>query len=814
MKKHCIIALYTTASFLFICGCNFEDTTLNPREDARTDLAGQDALEDMIATDIASKTDLAGDASMLRDDMPDDLDEMDVGGSQDMLDMSTTGDMDLGDMDPASPLIGLFIDCQRNLSGEGRSEEDAINSIEELEVAIRAEPLQPGQGIYFRSGSRCEGTLSMIVRDQVEDAPAITISTYGGDAPATIDVSRSMRSWQPLSKPAHVNGIPISYLESAPIYNVQESERVTQIFRKGTRLPLASRSDSCNKRPSWVASIVTNYDSDKPNASRTIKFNEPDNILVYPPTPTMRVVLRLSDFDYGIARGISETNLSDNTINIDDMPPEFSQGYSVEVQNWLPVVTCDGEWMQDGDEVYLFALDLSDIRISTRDRNQSESALMGADGIQLRLGAHAHVEINNLHIERAARAGIWARPIAGQQGQVTVRDVQISDPAVQGINTYGIDSLNVEKSSIERSPSDCIRAGQQTGLRIEDSTFTDCGFISSQDVLGVQLSGISLGNVEDVKISRNTFDRMGFAAVSMSGVTGTGIVEKNLVRDYCLFLNDCGAIYTNGGRDVDRVSDGMISYHDNLILRGFGHIEGTPKEDTGAHSARGVYLDWRRSGVTVDRNTIVDAPSRNGALFIHGGKGNIISRNVIIQRDAAGVAAAVLTNDLKVQEPTPMPDNLLTDNVIYIESLDKGVVRLTDSVLGAHDNRPEGMLRMINNALYNPLSKDLLALDTRHVFGPERIVSSNGDLDLVNGLLSFYETTGAPNATHSRFLVNEELTPVDITLDMSYCALNGSLVSGDITLPERSALVLMRCYCNSDGACNNEEDTSTCPQDC
>ncbi|MFT4304919.1 MAG: LamG-like jellyroll fold domain-containing protein, partial [Candidatus Woesearchaeota archaeon] len=51
-------------------------------------------------------------------------------------------------------------------------------------------------------------------------------------------------------------------------------------------------------------------------------------------------------------------------------------------------------------------------------------------------------------------------------------------------------------------------------------------------------------------------------------------------------------------------------------------------------------------------------------------------------------------------------------------------------------------------------------------------------------------------------------------LDQIYCDIDNNDVSGSITLEPFSAKVLLACYCNNDGVCNNKETYLTCPNDC
>lgn len=67
----------------------------------------------------------------------------------------------------------------------------------------------------------------------------------------------------------------------------------------------------------------------------------------------------------------------------------------------------------------------------------------------------------------------------------------------------------------------------------------------------------------------------------------------------------------------------------------------------------------------------------------------------------------------------------------------------------------------------------------------------------------------------SRLLWNASAAARDVDIGAEqWCDLTGEPLASPITLPAFGSQVLLACFCNRDGACNNRETTETCPNDC
>jgi hypothetical protein len=67
----------------------------------------------------------------------------------------------------------------------------------------------------------------------------------------------------------------------------------------------------------------------------------------------------------------------------------------------------------------------------------------------------------------------------------------------------------------------------------------------------------------------------------------------------------------------------------------------------------------------------------------------------------------------------------------------------------------------------------------------------------------------------SRIVFNAAATDQAIDLgDGAYCDVDGQTVQGSLTLGPFESKILLACFCNHDGTCNNQETAATCAADC
>jgi hypothetical protein len=67
----------------------------------------------------------------------------------------------------------------------------------------------------------------------------------------------------------------------------------------------------------------------------------------------------------------------------------------------------------------------------------------------------------------------------------------------------------------------------------------------------------------------------------------------------------------------------------------------------------------------------------------------------------------------------------------------------------------------------------------------------------------------------SRIIFNASTVPQTVDLGTtSFCDLSNQIVSGKVQLGAYESRILLTCFCNHDGVCNNHETSQTCNDDC
>jgi hypothetical protein len=98
-----------------------------------------------------------------------------------------------------------------------------------------------------------------------------------------------------------------------------------------------------------------------------------------------------------------------------------------------------------------------------------------------------------------------------------------------------------------------------------------------------------------------------------------------------------------------------------------------------------------------------------------------------------------------------------------------------------------------------------------------RIPEGGVTLSLDNVSLRVAESA-TPNdrSDDSRLIWNATAAPRNVEIGAEqWCDLaTGEPLASTVTLPAFSSQILLGCFCNRDGACNNRESAQSCPEDC
>jgi parallel beta-helix repeat protein len=169
----------------------------------------------------------------------------------------------------------------------------------------------------------------------------------------------------------------------------------------------------------------------------------------------------------------------------------------------------------------------------------------------------------------------------------------------------------------------------------------------------------------DALVFGNFIERSGNLGIRFSNKENVRI-KDNMVINPCLRATDCGGIYTWTGAypmppAANKSQNAVVE--ENVVIGSRGSMEGAGGK--GKDRAAGIYLDELSSGVTVRKNTIVDAEL---GIYLHNAQFNIIEENNIQGVVHASFSAHLTRTDGAILRGNKVIRNRLTGYRRYVES--------------------------------------------------------------------------------------------------------------------------------------------------
>ncbi|MBI5544991.1 MAG: right-handed parallel beta-helix repeat-containing protein [Deltaproteobacteria bacterium] len=722
---------------------------------------------------------------------------------------------DAGDTEPdaGGTSSDWYLDCEAGSdTAGGHSEAAALRTLGQLNARLAATKLRGGQSVRLARGTTCRGSLTLALDPADPFTTSASVGAYGDPSLARPVISGTVpvQGWTLVPKPS-MNGVDIPYLEGAPIYRATSAQPVKQLFADGERQPIAAYNDACNSDPAngnyraMPVAVEWDFLSAVPRLKAISSFSYP---LGFGFTPGEELLIRVNNWYWArrivaamdASTGwISFTGLIDQNLRKNSLD-NMSQRWGFTLRNALNLVTCPGEWTFNPDtkELHLW---------STAPTQRQIEVSVGNSGV-LASGVpnQARLELRDLVVRGSAADGILlvGKGTSSQPSQstVSIENVSVEDANEVGLRASRLGQLTVSQSNISGSNARGLLTSSVPTVTIRGNTFHANGSLGTQDEPGQSLSSITVSG--SFLVEGNRIADSGYAGISVgSSPTGAGVLRGNDVSNYCLQLNDCGGIYVNGyATRADPASSAPVLIEGNLVRGGAPNVRGV--HDPTWMLAAGVYLDWMMSNVTVRDNAVLSNTSRVGGVFLHGGSNNLVEENTVFQIHWPDLSVAYDSNQ---PDPKVMTGNTSRANVFYTQSATNGNVLLRDVFYEEFNQHHPKMLNSGVNYYLNPLNPFVIQKQGR--------TTSTFSTWTMNTIDAYYTTANTdPLFSNTRLVMNEGFTPMSVALDESYCDKDGSAVQGTIAVEPLSARVLVRCYCNRDGVCNNRENHSICAEDC
>ena len=287
---------------------------------------------------------------------------------------------------------------------------------------------------------------------------------------------------------------------------------------------------------------------------------------------------------YALERRIIKSH-SGSTITYETAIPVGLSGYGFIIQNDPRTLDQQNEWYYNPTthKIQVFSAQKpNDVKVASVESLfilEATADNSTIDGIEF-IGANKHaiyrvspsgskisnVKVLNCTIRFTGRDAIY---ITGKN--FVVENNTISDINGTGIFLYGVKTVLVRNNTIEN-----------VGLHI-----------GMPESWGAN-SGIVIENAPNATVEYNTIKNVRYDGINAGGKNAyNGIIRYNVIDNFCLLLNDGGAIYGS------YYSSAKI--YKNIITNGRGTVTGTPHTQA---QAVGIYLDNQVDSCEVYNNTV------------------------------------------------------------------------------------------------------------------------------------------------------------------------------------------------------------------
>ncbi|CAH0996296.1 hypothetical protein EMA8858_02427 [Emticicia aquatica] len=252
-----------------------------------------------------------------------------------------------------------------------------------------------------------------------------------------------------------------------------------------------------------------------------------------------------------------------------------------------------GEWYYNPvtGKLYIYSLfdpSLLKLQFSSLDKN-------------ITISSCNYIKLENLSITNSNNTGLEINT----SSNIEIDKFSITKAASYGILASNSSSLKITNSNFDKIGVGAIKFTTSHFCSIINNSITNVGNLDNVEVVDSP-SGIFLVTCNNAVVKENTIDGLGMIGLWFKG--NNNLIQNNIIRNYCIFLNDGGGIYTAGTSTGNQIIGNICQY---------GRIGG---------QNFGIYLDDYSKGYTVDGNICTD--SNDAGIHLHDATNNIIVNNI------------------------------------------------------------------------------------------------------------------------------------------------------------------------------------------
>lgn len=287
------------------------------------------------------------------------------------------------------------------------------------------------------------------------------------------------------------------------------------------------------------------------------------------------------------------------TITLQSGTAYLRVGYGFYLDNKLSELDAPGEWYFDTltNKIYFYppgGVDPNTLNIygSCLDYGVASS--------------QSNITIRNIAFSYQIQSAIR---FSGTTNNVQILSNDLIYGLVNGIQVDGISSrYTINGNKLTGFNGRGIVFANTTQTTISDNIIKNIGLVQGYGFSGVNgMTGIVLARGSNNIISVNNLDSIGYIGIRCDG--SYNLVEKNIIRNCMLMLNDGGALYAYS--ESPSITFGTVWRH-NIIDNVVGNIEGYPSGN--AYFVVGIYMDHQAINMRIEKNTVMN--SSNQGIFL------------------------------------------------------------------------------------------------------------------------------------------------------------------------------------------------------
>jgi len=607
-------------------------------------------------------------------------------------------------------------------SSNGLSPIYPLKSIDKLNSLIYK--LKPGDAVLFERGSFFNGQI--IINASGDDDNALIFGAYGSGANPIISGSIPIINWT-------------NY--KANISKAYVNTKVKDLFTDENRMVLARYPNSGYLR------------IDYPYKESNKGFTDTDLKQSQGYWSGSNVRIRTENWAY---EHTSIKGFKDGSITFNDSLYYYSKpGWGYYLDNNINQLDTVGEWYFEDENIYFYSakgINANEINVQATVSDYGFFSVMEI----------SNVIIRNLEFRNQFIAGIYFAKV--------ISKLKIENCTFKGQNQLGISIPGESKNNIIKNcrfyniNGKALYLPNTKSTTISNNIFQSIGMIPGYGTTGdpFTMSAIVVFGDQN-KISGNNIDGVGHDGINCIG--SGNVIEKNVIKNSLMLLNDGGAIKCYG--EASKNSE----WKNNFIFNVPGNIEATDKKYNQI-IALGFYLDELANNIRITQNTI--AGCGFAGIGTHAGFENIFENNICYSNS---VGIGFYGNEILCK------NNNINNNIIFSNREDQLAI-LNHSLY--RSNVPG---RFENNYYFNPGSYNIFRIRESNIISDynfekwKRFVKSDNNSDLIV----------RKEVSNSKLFTNmsDDSLTIFLNSDFKYTDLYLNSVNSFITLQSWSSVILL-----------------------